>query len=69
MLLVQGPHFEKHCDDERDNSQVGGLLVRKRSGSLACSHRVSSEFLRQLSSAQYTWQLIMSCLLTTLFFA
>lgn len=69
MLLVQGPHFENHCDDERDSSQVGGLLVRKRSSSLACSHRVSSEFLRQLSSAQYTWQLIMSCLLTTLFFA
>ena len=26
MLLVQGPHFENHCDDERDNSQVRELL-------------------------------------------
>ena len=29
MLLVQGPHFENHCDDERDNSQVRELLGKE----------------------------------------
>lgn len=38
MMLGQGPHFENQGDEQRDNRQVRELLVRKRKGSLACSH-------------------------------
>lgn len=59
MLLVQGPHFENHCDDERETVKWEDLSSEERSGLTACSH-VSPEFPKALSSAQYTWH--QSCL-------